>query len=50
MLVHDTTVSEQIGKFRAVVLMNLCHDLISRIQLFYDSSPFKEKRGEIFAK
>ena len=49
-LVYDMTVSEPIRKFRAAVLMDFSHDLISKIQLFYDATSFNQKREEIFGK
>ena len=48
MLVYDMVVPAPIGKFRAAVLMEFTDRLISKIELFYDASPFQEKKSEIF--
>jgi hypothetical protein len=48
MFAYDMVVPAPIGKFRAAVLMEFTDRLISKIELFYDASPFQEKRNEIF--
>lgn len=48
MLAYNMVVPAQIGKFRAAVLMEFKGRLISKIELFYDASPFQEKKSEIF--
>ena len=50
MLAYDMVVPAPIGKFRAAVLMEFTDQLISKIELFYDASPFKEKKSEIFSQ
>lgn len=50
MLAYDMVVPAPIGKFRAAVLMEFTDRLISKIELFYDASPFQEKKSEIFSK
>lgn len=48
MLAYDMVVPAPIGKFRAAVLMEFTEQQISKIELFYDASPFQEKKSEIF--
>jgi hypothetical protein len=48
MFAYDMVVPAPIGKFRAAVLMEFKNKLISKIELFYDASPFQEKKSEIF--
>lgn len=48
MLTYEMTVPGPAGKFRAAVLMEITDQLISRIELFYDSRPFFEMKEEIF--
>jgi hypothetical protein len=48
MFAYDMIVPAPIGKFRAAVLMEFTDRLISKIELFYDASPFQEKKSEIF--
>jgi hypothetical protein len=48
MFAYDMIVPEPIGKFRAAVMMDFTDGLISKIELFYDASPFQEKKSEIF--
>lgn len=48
MFAYDMILPAPIGKFRAVVLMEFTNGLISKIELFYDASPFEEKKNEIF--
>ncbi len=48
MFAYDMVVPAPIGKFRAAVLMEFTDQLISKIELFYDASPFQEKKNEIF--
>ena len=48
MFAYDMVVPAPIGKFRAAVLMEFKGRLISKIELFYDASPFQEKKSEIF--
>lgn len=48
MLAYNMVVPAPIGKFRAAVLMEFSDLLISKIELFYDASPFQEKKSEIF--
>lgn len=50
MFAYDMVVPTPIGKFRAAVLMEFTDQLISKIELFYDGSPFKEKKNEIFSQ
>lgn len=48
MLAYDMVLPAPIGKFRASVRMEFTDKLISTIELFYDASPFQEKKAEIF--
>lgn len=48
MFAYDMVVPAPIGKFRAAVLMEFKGRLISKIELFYDASPFQEKKSEVF--
>ncbi len=48
MFAYDMVVPAPIGKFRAAVLMEFTDGLISKIELFYDATPFQEKKSEIF--
>lgn len=48
MFAYDMVVPAPIDKFRAAVLMEFTDRLISKIELFYDASPFQEKKSEIF--
>ena len=48
MFAYDMVVPAPIGKFRAAVLMEFTDGFISKIELFYDASPFQEKKSEIF--
>lgn len=48
MFAYDMVVPAPIGKFRAAVLMEFTEQRISKIELFYDASPFQEKKSEIF--
>lgn len=48
MFAYDMVVPVPIGKFRAAVLMEFTDGFISKIELFYDASPFQEKKSEIF--
>lgn len=48
MFAYDIVVPAPIGKFRAAWLMEFTDRLISKIELFYDASPFQEKKSEIF--
>jgi ketosteroid isomerase-like protein len=48
MFAYDMVVPAPIGKFRAAVLMEFTDGFISKIELFYDTSPFQEKKSEIF--
>jgi hypothetical protein len=48
MFAYDMIVPAPIGEFRAAVLMEFTDRLISKIELFYDASPFQEKKSEIF--
>ena len=50
MFAYDMVVPAPIGKFRAAVLMEFTDHLISKIELFYDSKPFEEKKSEIFSQ
>jgi hypothetical protein len=50
MFAYDMIVPAPIGKFRAAVLMEFSDRLISKIELFYDASPFEEKKSEIFSQ
>ena len=48
MFAYDMVVPEPIGSFRAAVMMEFIEQRISKIELFYDASPFQEKKSEIF--
>lgn len=48
MFAYDMVVPAPIGKFRAAVRMEFTDGFISKIELFYDASPFQEKKSEIF--
>lgn len=48
MFAYDMVVPAPIGKFRAAVCMEFTDGFISKIELFYDASPFQEKKSEIF--
>jgi hypothetical protein len=50
MFAYNMIVPAPIGKFRAAVLMEFTDQLISKIELFYDASPFEEKKSEIFSQ
>lgn len=50
MFAYGMIVRPPIGKFRAAVLMEFTDRLISKIELFYDASPFEEKKSEIFSQ
>ena len=50
MLAYDMVVPAPIGKFRAAVLMEFKSRLISKIELFYNATPFEEKKSEIFSQ
>ena len=50
MFAYDMVVPAPIGKFRAAVLMEFTDRLISKIELFYDASPFEEKKSEILSQ
>ena len=50
MFAYDMIVPEPIGTFRAAVLMEFTNRLISKIELFYDASPFEEKKSQIFSQ
>ncbi len=45
MFAYDMVVPAPIGKFRAAVMMEFTDRLISKIELFYDASPFQEKKS-----
>lgn len=47
---YDMVTPKPIGKFRAAVCMEFTDRLISKIELFYDASPFEEKKSEIFSQ
>jgi hypothetical protein len=49
MLAYDFIFPQPIGKLRAAVLMEFKHQLISKIELFYDAKPFEQKKDEIFS-
>ena len=48
MFAYDMVVPVPIGKFRAAVLMEFTDGFISKIELFYDASPFQEQKSKIF--
>ncbi len=48
MFAYDMVVPAPIGQFSAAVLMEFTDEFISKIELFYDTSPFQEKQNEIF--
>lgn len=48
MFAYDFMFPHSIGKLRAAVLMEFANHLISKIELFYDGTPFIEKKNEIF--
>ena len=50
MFVYDMVVAAPIGQFRAAVRMEFTDGLISKIELFYDASPFQEKKNDIFSQ
>ena len=50
MFAYDMVVPPPIGKFRAAVFMEFTEQRISKIELFYDASPFQEKKSEIFER
>ena len=50
MFAYDMVAPAPIGKFRAAVLMEFTDRIISKIELFYDASPFEEKKSEIFSQ
>lgn len=45
MFAYDFMFPSPIGKLRAAVLMDFTNQMISRIELFYDATPFKEKKN-----
>ena len=49
MFAYDMIVPAPIGKFRAAALMEFINFLICKIELFYDASPFQEKKSQIFS-
>jgi hypothetical protein len=48
MFAYDMVLPDPIGRFRAAVMMTFAEKLISKIELFYDTTPFQEKKTEIF--
>ena len=50
MFAYDMSVTAPIGTFREAVLMEFTAQLISKIELFYDASPFEAKKSEIFSQ
>ncbi|MCE2991596.1 MAG: nuclear transport factor 2 family protein [Alphaproteobacteria bacterium] len=48
MFAYDMVLHAPIGKLRAAVLMEFTEGFIYKIELFYDSSPFQERKNEIF--
>jgi hypothetical protein len=50
MFAYNMIVPAPIGQFRAAVLMEFTDQLISKIELFYDVSPFEKKKSEIFSQ
>ena len=48
MFAYDMIAPVPIGKFRVAVLMKFTDGFISKIELFYDASPFQEKKSKIF--
>lgn len=50
MFAYDMVAPMPSGKFRAAVLMEFTNNLISKIELFYDATPFEEKKSEIFSQ
>lgn len=48
MFAYDMVVPAPISRFRAAVMMEFIEQRISKIELFYDASPFQEKKSEIF--
>lgn len=48
MLAYDFMFPEPIGKLRAAVLMDFTDGQISKIELFYDGTPFEQKKDAIF--
>ena len=49
MLAYDMDCPEPIGSFRAATLMTFQNDLIIKLELFYDATPFQVKKEEIFS-
>lgn len=50
MIVYEVDIPGIAKNFPSAALLSFCEGLIVRIQLFYDGSPFLEKREEIFSK
>lgn len=50
MMAYDFVFPEPIGKLRAAVLMDFEHHQISKIELFYDGSPFAALKDQIFSQ
>lgn len=48
MIVFDLICPAPIGRFKAATLMIIEHDLITKMELFYDARPFEKKKDEIF--
>ena len=48
MFAYDMVVPAPIRKFRAAVLVEFIEQRISKIELFYNVTPFQEKKNEIF--
>lgn len=49
MLVFDLDCPAPIGIFRGANMMTITNNLITRMELFYDASPFEKKKEEIFS-
>lgn len=49
MLAYDFMFPEPIGKLRAAGLITFTHQLITKIELFYDGRPFEDKKHQIFS-
>lgn len=48
MFAYDMIALDPIGKFRASALMDFTDQLISKIELFYDATPFQAQKNQIF--
>lgn len=49
-VVFDLICPAPIGTLRAATFMHIEHNLITKMELFYDARPFEKKREEIFSR